>query len=324
MPVSSLPESVIQNSQNNTSPQQAALSFPPESLQYGTTFQFVQYSYDNQKTNAQFQTTTAGAHIFLPLPTQLQQALSLSYEGVDMGGLGMSFKAGVAAADWLTSQLGGGGGSANTSDTINQVAKATGAGVEYILRKYAGDLTPGLESAIDQYTGTVVNPYNVATFKHTDSRQFSLNFMLIPRTSDESKQIKHICDTFQYHSLPYKDTGAVQGTSIGGQSLFLDMPDEVNVEFYGSTFLYKFARCVITNVSIDYAPFGTPSFFPDGAPTAVSLTIGLQEIQQLDRSAFDSSGEDFSDTGVDTNQKQNTIDPNNIPGSIKDATTILG
>jgi hypothetical protein len=65
------------------------------------------------------------------------------------------------------------------------------------------------------------------------------------------------------------------------------MPEEVELCFFGTQFLYKFARCVITGVSVNHAALGMASFFAqDGAPTAVELTIQLEEIETLTKQAY--------------------------------------
>lgn len=299
----SVADTMNKNALNNGG---AALSFPPESIAYGTTFRFVQYSYQNQQTNAKFISSTKGAQIFLPLPAQLQMSQGITYEGVDAGVLGFALKSGGAATSSLIDMIQNGSQDVvSAGKSVGKIAKAIGSGAEYAIRKFADEKLNGAGSQIDQMTGTVVNPYNVATFRHSDPRSFQLSFMLIPRSADESKLIKHICDTFVWHSLPYKEAAStIQGASVGGQSMFLDMPDEVEIAFYGTQSLFQFARAVITSVNVNYAPYGTPSFFNDTTPTGVELQLGIQEIQQLTRDAFSNTGYSAGQTGTqfqDTN-----------------------
>ena len=309
----SSPAAIQSQSQERLSPSQPSLSFPPEAIKYGTMFRFVAYKYDLQQTNAKLIDTVSGAQIFLPLPAQIDMQQGIEYAGIDAGVLGFIIKQSkTVVEDVLNGKLTAG----DVLDTAKSVAKGVGASADYVLRRFADKTLSGAGAQIDQNLGTVVNPYNVATFRNSQSRSHQLQFMLIPRSSAESQSIRHICETFVWHSLPSAGTGVVESQSTPGQSMFLNMPDEVEISFYGSTSLYKFARAVITNVSINYAPFGEPSFFPDGAPTAVQLSLSIQEIQQLTQSSYSpNDASSFSDS---------TAAQSDSNGVVSDVAAILG
>lgn len=273
MAASNDPITVMNDTQNQVSPSQNSLSFPQDALRYGTKFKFIKYQYALQANNASFSENINGAHVFLPLPQQLLEALSINYNAIDMGAAGALFRSGAGALQSFVNAK------KNSDQDLKNSAGFAMDTTGYVLRKLVGDLSPETEAGIDQSTGTVVNPYNVATFKNVGTRQFNLSFRLIPRNPQEALTIQQIADTFHYHALPTKHQN----------SLFLDMPDEVEVEFFGTTQLFQFARCVITGVSLNYTPFGYPSFFNDDSPTGAELTVSLSEIQQLDRSAYNKS-----------------------------------
>lgn len=286
-------ESAMADTKNGITPPAAILRFPQETIQFGTLFRFVKYDYQNQKTNTKFISSMNGASIALPLPVQLQMALGLSYAGVDTGILGFSAKAGAQFADNIQSAISQEGKAAATVAAGNGIEALSDAGniAQYALRKMAANKLLGGaagEAAIDQMLGNVINPFNVATFRNVQSRSYTLSFNLVATSKDESDQIKQICDAFMYHSLPYKSQGAAE---VQGQTFFLNMPDEVEICYFGTQYLYQFARAAITSVSIDYSPLGQPSFFGTSkAPTVVTLNLGIQEIQQLTRQAFDDQG----------------------------------
>jgi len=296
-------ELAMSDTQDGVSPSSAMLRFPEESIQFGTLFRFVKYDYQSQKTNTKFITSMNGASISLPLPMQLQMQLGMNYAGVDTGILGFATKAGAQIAEGLRTS--------NTSLTEAGAELLNDAGntAQYALRKFASNKLLGGasgEAAIDQLLGNVINPFNVATFRNVSSRAYQLSFFLIATSKDESDKIKQICDAFMYHSLPYKTKGA---QPVQGQTYFLNMPDEVEISYYGTQYLYQFARAAITSVSVDYAPFGQPSFFGTSkAPTAVILNLGIQEIQQLDRSAF----QNYKDTTPAVDEVANTASASDI------------
>lgn len=285
-------DQTMSETKNGVSPPAAILRFPQETIQFGTLFRFVKYDYQNQKTNSKLITSMNGASIALPLPLQLQMQLGLNYAGVDTGILGFSAKAGAQVAENIRSAISNDtkGADAFTAGGVEALNDA-GNLAQYALRKVASNKLLGGaagEAAIDQMLGNVINPFNVATFRNVQSRSYTLSFNLIATSQQESDQIKQICDAFMYHSLPYKNQGSQE---VNGQTYFLNMPDEVEICYFGTQHLYQFARAAITSVAVDYAPTGQPSFFGSSkAPTVVTLSLGIQEIQQLTRDAFDSAG----------------------------------
>lgn len=285
-------EDAMSDTRNGVSPPAAILRFPSETIQFGTLFRFVKYDYQNQKTNSKLISSMNGASIALPLPLQIQMQLGLNYAGVDTGILGFSAKAGASLVDNLRSGLSqDAGAAANLAKNGISALNDAGNIAQYALRKMASNQFLGGaagEAAIDQMLGNVINPFNVATFRNTQSRAYTLSFTLVATSEDESTAIKQICDAFMYHSLPYKNQNA---QPVQGQTFFLNMPDEVEICYFGTQYLYQFARAVLTSVTVDYAPTGQPSFFGSSkAPTMVTLSLGIQEIQQLTRDAFDDAG----------------------------------
>lgn len=291
-------ENAMAETKNGVSPSSSMLRFPAEPLQFGTLFRFVKYDYQSQKTNTKFISSMNGASIALPLPMQLQMQLGLNYAGVDTGILGFATKAGAQFAEELKKSYNS-NGSSDFAKVGEEILNDAGNTAQYALRKMAANKLLGGasgEAAIDQMLGNVINPFNVATFRNVQSRSYQLSFMLVPTTHRESDDIKKICDAFMYHSLPYKNQGS---QPVQGQTFFLNMPDEVEIAYYGTQYLYQFARAAITSVSVDYSPAG-PSFFGTSkAPTVVMLNLGIQEIQQLTREAYDSAGYKDPTTAVD-------------------------
>ena len=48
----------------------------------------------------------------------------------------------------------------------------------------------------------------------------------------------------------------------------------------------KFRPCAVNGVSVDYTGAGVPSFFKNGAPTVINLTLQLTEIQLWDQTNY--------------------------------------
>ena len=80
-----------------------------------------------------------------------------------------------------------------------------------------------------------------------------------------------VCNAFKYHSLPDL-SGALAGT-------LLSYPDMVYISIYPQNkYMYNFKPCVIKGVTVDYASNG-PSFFNTQAPSCITLSVNLQEIE---------------------------------------------
>jgi hypothetical protein len=210
--------------------------------------------------------------IRLPIPDNLRDNMSVTYgsksfegaEGLAVGA-GLESLAGTRPTSeqnfaGVSSDLAGRGTKAITAATQGAAIGALNQGL------------PNLSSAAQAYFGTAVNPYQTVLFEKPDFKSHSFSWKFMPRDEQESAAARDIFRTFQFHMLP----GVSEG--IG---LFFSYPSMVVISLYPSSeFLYRFKPCVIKSVSVNYAAGSTPSFFKrSGAPTAMTFTIDLQEIE---------------------------------------------
>jgi hypothetical protein len=271
---------VIGASRAKTSPQTSKMQFPTgEKMIYGMVFKFSKISYDLEPgSKAKFSNLTNDSHIFLPLPVGgIVENLGINYQQQDIGAVSQLMEAGAQGAQMLVDNVTGNPAPGqNVQSIINQAETVTGAAA-LALRKLANEAVPGAGALIDIKTGSVVNPYSLSLFQSVAPRAHQLVFRLVPRSQSDSAMIRKIVQQFQYHSLPSRKG-----------KFFLTMPDELEISFFGTDKLFKFAPCVINNVTVNYTPFGTPSFFgADNAPTGVELTLNLQEIEALTRESYE-------------------------------------
>ena len=273
----------IAASRAKTSPQTSKMQFPTgEKMIYGMVFKFSKISYDLQPgSKAKFSNLTNDSHIFLPLPVGgIVENLGINYQQQEIGAVTQLMEAGAQGAQMVVDNVTGNPAPGqNVQSIINQAETATGAAA-LALRKLANEVVPGAGALIDIKTGSVVNPYSLSLFQSVTPRAHQLVFRLVPRNQSDSAMIRKIVQQFQYHSLPSRKG-----------KFFLTMPDELEISFFGTDKLFKFAPCVINNVGVNYTPFGTPSFFgADNAPTGVELTLNLQEIEALTRESYEAEG----------------------------------
>ena len=67
--------------------------------------------------------------------------------------------------------------------------------------------------------------------------------------------------------------------SIGSAWGLQKYPKIALVSLKPEKYLFKLKPCAIISVQVDYNGSGTPSFFKNGAPTIINLTMQLKEIQ---------------------------------------------
>jgi hypothetical protein len=144
--------------------------------------------------------------------------------------------------------------------------------------------------------GTVINPRLEKMFKQKEFRTFSFAWELYARSEIETRMIQDIIETFRYHAHP-----AIQDQAFGdGQSnveIMLRVPAEFEIRFLSTNpnskgfleneYIPKIARCVATNIQVNYTPQSLFSTFRDNAPIGVNLTIQFSEIGLLTREAVE-------------------------------------
>lgn len=119
--------------------------------------------------------------------------------------------------------------------------------------------------------GYALNPLMFLQFKKPEFRLFQLSWVLAPRTEKESNTIKKIVTKCKKAAAPTKN--GLVGELLGYPQIALIkiLPDDV----FGHM---QFKPCVITSVQANYTPNPTPSFFENGAPSTVTLTLNVKEM----------------------------------------------
>ena len=141
-------------------------------------------------------------------------------------------------------------------------------------------------------TGLVNNPMLEVIYTSPKFRQFSFSFMLYPRSEKEAKQVQDILETLRFHSAPEikRNTGG----------FFLIPPSEFDISFMynGSPNpnIDKISTCVLTDISVDYAPKGFHAYEVGGEndaklgrtgmPVGIGLALTFMETQILTKEYY--------------------------------------
>jgi hypothetical protein len=122
-----------------------------------------------------------------------------------------------------------------------------------------------------------VNPFLYMLYKQPLFREFTFNWVLAPNNPQDSQNLVQILTAFKTAALPQYTPSTRGGT--------LDYPYLAYISLNPNQYLFDFKPCVIVSVQIDFSGSGHgPSFFNDGSPTIVSLSVHFKEIEILVRS----------------------------------------
>jgi hypothetical protein len=131
-------------------------------------------------------------------------------------------------------------------------------------------------------SGAILNPNAELLFDSVDMRNFSLNFLLVPRHKDEVDDINQIVQQFQMATLPTRDPGTVFGQSNASiKSSFIGVPSLCKVTFMVggnvNSVLPKYKMCALTSIDISYTPDSVYAVYENDQPVAIRLSLSFQE-----------------------------------------------
>jgi hypothetical protein len=123
-------------------------------------------------------------------------------------------------------------------------------------------------------SGHAANPYLAMLFKKPGFKRFSFTWTLAPVNEQETNAVNDIIKELRRGMLP---SAGSQG--LGRASPTLKYPYLVGLSFTPSDYLFQFKPAAIENIQVEYNPAGAPSFFENGSPTEVRLTLNVVEVE---------------------------------------------
>lgn len=191
-------------------------------------------------------------------------------------------------------------GAASFADKFNQMVSSGGVTGEKLVNLVANDpyaatlfgtVVNNFGSAIGMGSGATelllgrigqaVNPQVQVLFRQTDLRTFQFDFTLTPYSPEEANSIKEIVKAFRMAAAP-----EIQVNSTFGTGIFFNVPHQFDIAFMydgkENMNVNRIARCVATNVNVDYAPMGWITF-DEGVPVQTKLSLQFKEIELIDR-----------------------------------------
>jgi hypothetical protein len=240
-------------------------SFPSDAAPYNFQVMFGEY---NPKLALRGRTDIKhDLMITLPIPANLMSVTGLDYASMDLGAFGGE---GAKAMEQIVN-------SANPIAALNELIKRAGSGDSYfkealpiLIRRAVSGLAPTVGGVVDLIRGDTPNPHVAVTFNSVKLRTFTYSWRMSPSSRAESEQLHRIIKLLHSRILPSKQSAFT--LSYPNQCLIQIQPDPLNQ-------LFAFKPAVVTDMSVNYAPSGIPSFFRDNMPTEVELSLSFQEIQ---------------------------------------------
>ena len=229
-----------------------------------------------------------GGVIMLPMPSNIQDSNSVSYEAGEMNQLvkeGLEIAKGAMGSNIFDlTQL-------NTSfNDINDrvTGLLTKENKDMLLQSLAGQAVGvfGANVSFNQLLarseGKILNPNMELLFNNVTLRTFRFSFKMTPRDRNESVSIKSIIRTLK-KNMAAKSTGA--GVNNGGNSdtgMFLKTPNIFELQYMKGQklhpFLNRFKPCVLSDMSVNYTGENVYATYGDGTPVSMILTLTFKEL----------------------------------------------
>jgi len=124
----------------------------------------------------------------------------------------------------------------------------------------------------------LLNPQMTQAFNGMSFRNFQFDFQMMARSPEESEAINNIIYNFKLHMHP-----GLEGT-VDDSSRFITYPETFLITLFTpeTKYIFRTGRCVLTDMDVDYAGSGVPSFFDKtGAPVDIRMTLQFTEMAQL-------------------------------------------
>jgi len=231
--------------------------------------------------------------IAIYLPPNVSDSITSSYDGAELGILGLA----AAGAVNFTNAM-----SRNDFGAASDALLGSAKGIAYEAAKRMGSAVIGDLAGVDggavtglanKAFGQATNPYMEVLYKGTGLRSFTYNFTFQPRNEDETNDVQKIIKMFRFHMLPELQ---------GANERFLTLPSTFDIHYMfqmdpklsnndtgvatENSFYSKIATCVLKGVDVNYTPEGVKSF-ESGAPTAITMNLSFMETEMLTKQHVD-------------------------------------
>lgn len=206
-------------------------------------------------------TKRLAASIQLYMPNQVSVSHSASYSDEEIGKM-------ITDTGGAIDKIMGG----NFSDvvSVDRLKEGAGNAISGVAEKVG---VTGAKAAKSIASGRVTNNRQELMFNGIDKRSFSFDFKMVPKSEQESENIKNIVNMFRFHAMPEFYAGS-ERTMIS--------PSTFDIKYMHKngehTFMNRISTCVLESVSVKYGGDRT-QFFRNTAPVSTEISLGFKELE---------------------------------------------
>lgn len=260
------------------------LSLDAPDSDYGTLLLFREYNYtrSDERGFSSLEGSNLTDTIFLPLPREINETLqsrvqrfeqgttgdvvSSLLSDVDINKLGVTDIA-TAAISGIAKNMPGIQG-----NSIGQIVANIDKDLAFLARKTIDNVLPNQGRNVDAGTGTYINPKAALSFEGVDMKTHSFDWVIAPKTPEESENLRLIIETIRRNMLPsYVNTTVVQ------RAMF-KYPSMVDIFFVGidQAHYFYFKTCMVQTFTTNFTPNGM-AVLRGGRPAMVQMQLNLIE-----------------------------------------------
>jgi len=272
-------------------PERFSLRFPVNLIHSGSTGELSKFCIFLVKNRGIGNKQNIFRYIALPIPEQLDDTVNVSYNSSSFGAVGAAV---VGTARGFINSISGDNLKETGEVLTNSLKRGLSSFNKELSYKVAAGLalkgSPQIKAAINQSALTIENPFMSSTFSGVGFREFSFNFNLVPKNSNDSTALKNIIQAFKASMMPIdklliersKNDLLVQNTGVQ------KMPDLFDITFYPTTNfsnknssknLPKIRDAVLTKFEVNHSTeTSTPVFYEEtNAPATTSISLSFKE-----------------------------------------------
>ena len=232
-----------------------------------------------------------GGVILLPIPSNVTDSNSVSYNGGSMNSITAATLSGSLQA------MQGGISSLNPRETkaifegaVGRAGLGLGSAKRLIQQQLAVSAAGifGSNVSLDQLLarseGRIFNPNMELLFDGVKLRSFNFQFKMTPRDANEAKQVKFIIKSLKRNMAP---------KTVDQGNLFLKTPNVFELSYMQGNnqhpFLNRFKVCALTDMKVNYTAENVYAVYDDSTPISMILDLSFQELVPV-------YAEDYSNT----------------------------
>ena len=229
--------------------------------------------------------------IFLPIPRQIQDANSVTYNDGTLDPLeavgAALISQGIENPTFQRVQDTFNLLSNEGLDVINMNTDAIAAAIAgRAIGALGGNVTAN--ALIARASGAILNPNLESLFQGVKLRQFPFAFEFFPRNMREGTEVGNIIRVL-------KRSMAAKNNKKKGKGVFIKQPDIFQLQYMKGgeehPFLNKFLPMHLTDMKINYSQSGTYSTFHDGTPSHMTVSCSFTEVNPVYQEDYDDAGQ---------------------------------